>query len=197
MLAYYEVNNANFNRETCFMAIKAVIFDRDGTLNKTSRNEGGYILNAADVKLLPHVKSALEGMKSRGLGFYVFTQQRCIGKGLLEVQELNNIHARLNELLGSGSIDAFYYCPHLADAGCACSKPKPGMLFDILKDHNLKADEVLVVGDSIRDFESAEAAGLEFAFVPNDLGKHTKEEYLATGSLYFDDLEQLSKHYFG
>lgn len=171
---------------------KAIIFDRDGTLNATSRGEGGYILDKDELTLLPFVKESLEKMKADGLKLYVFTQQRCIGKGLLTEEALKDIHTELNNLLGEAAkIDAFYYCPHLIDDGCACSKPKPGMLFDCMKDHNLKPREVLVVGDSIRDFHAARNADLDFAFVPNDLGKVTSEEYAATGAPYFQNLHDL------
>ncbi|MFT7433002.1 MAG: D-glycero-D-manno-heptose 1,7-bisphosphate phosphatase [Alphaproteobacteria bacterium] len=174
------------------MPYKAIIFDRDGTLNATSTGPGGYVLSPKDIKLLPHVQESLAQLKSKGVALYVFTQQRCINKGLLKVEVLNQIHDRLNALLGDAAdIDAFYYCPHLADEGCDCSKPKPGMLFDCMKDHNLKPEEVLVVGDSVRDYDSAKAASLDFAFVPNDLGKHTAEEYAATGKALYKDLEKL------
>ena len=134
----------------------------------------------------------MEGLKRKGVKLYVFTQQRCIGKGLLTEDELGKIHKKLNNLLGEdASIDDFYYCPHLVDEGCACSKPKPGMLFDCMKEHNLNPDEVLVIGDSLRDFYAAQNANLDFAFVPNDLGKHTSEEYAATGAPYFQNLHDL------
>lgn len=171
---------------------KAIIFDRDGTLNATSRSEGGYVLNAEDLTLLPFVQESLKKLKDKGLKLYVFTQQRCIGKGLLSEESLTEIHKKLNALLGEdASIDTFYHCPHLVDAGCACSKPKAGMLFDCMKEHNLNPEEVLVVGDSLRDFYAAQNAHLDFAFVPNDLGKHTSEEYAATGAPYFQNLHDL------
>ena len=171
---------------------KAIIFDRDGTLNATSRSEGGYVLCADDLTLLPFVQESLKKLKDKGLKLYVFTQQRCIGKGLLTEEKLTKIHEKLNALLGeNAAIDAFYHCPHLVDAECACSKPKPGMLFDCMKEHNLNPDDVLVVGDSLRDFYAAQNAQLDFAFVPNDLGKHTSEEYAATGAPYFQNLHDL------
>lgn len=174
------------------MTYKSIIFDRDGTLNATSTGKGGYILSPNELKLLPKVKQSLALLKLKGIAMYIFTQQRCIGKGLLKTETLNDIHTHLNELLGKEAcIDGFYHCSHLADAGCNCSKPKPGMLFDCMKDHNLKPEEVLVVGDSIRDYEAAKVAGLSFAFVPNDLGKHTREEYKATGQPLYNDLEEL------
>ena len=176
---------------------KAIIFDRDGTLNATSRGEGGYVLKADEMTLLPFVKESLQKLKSQGLGLYIFTQQRCIGKGLLTEEGLKDIHNKLNQLLGEdAAIDAFYHCPHLVDEGCACSKPKPGMLFDILRDFNLKKEEVLVVDDSLRDFYAAENAGMDFAFVPNDLGKHTDQEYAATGAPYFQNLHDLGAKVF-
>lgn len=171
---------------------KAIIFDRDGTLNATSRSEGGYVLNAEDLTLLPFVQESLKKLKGKGLKLYVFTQQRCIGKGLLTEDKLTEIHKELNHLLGEGaSIDDFYHCPHLVDDDCACSKPKPGMLFDCMKEHNLNPEDVLVVGDSLRDFYAAQNAHLDFAFVPNDLEKYTREDYNSTNAPYFQNLNDL------
>lgn len=176
---------------------KAIIFDRDGTLNATSTGKGGYVLCPSELTLLPFVKESLTALKSKNIKLYVFTQQRCIGKGLLSEEKLNSIHDTLNKMLGEAAkIDAFYHCPHLIDDGCDCSKPKPGMLFDCIKDHHLKAGEVLVVGDSIRDFDAAKSAGLDFSFVPNDLGKHTQSEYNATGAPFFEDLLKLTNTIF-
>tara|TARA_R110000868_G_scaffold189695_2_gene433178 strand:- start:227760 stop:228341 length:582 start_codon:yes stop_codon:yes gene_type:complete len=185
-------HDANYSRGKPVKAYKAIIFDRDGTLNATSKSEGGYVLSKDEMILLPYVQESLARLKARGVRLYVFTQQRCIGKKMLTEDGLVEIHQRLNTLLGkTAQIDAYYHCPHLIEDGCDCSKPKPGMLFKCLNDYQLNPEDVLVVGDSLRDYESAKAAGLDFSFVPNDTGKHTHEEYIATGQPFYKNLQEL------
>ena len=176
---------------------KAIIFDRDGTLNVSSTGLGGYVLDVNSMKLLPKVKSVLAALSNKGVSFYVFTQQSCIGKGLLAEKELYEINNRLNSLLDENArIKKFYHCPHVKVDGCECIKPSPKMLLDCLNENNLNAEEVLVVGDSLRDHEAAKNAGLDYVFVPNDLGKVTVEEYKDTGAPLYNNLEEIVQAYF-
>jgi len=148
---------------------KAVVFDRDGTLNVTGTNEGGYILTPEDVRLLPGAAEAVQRVWAAGAKVFVFTQQGCIGKGLLSEAGLAAIHRRLEALLApSGGIVQFYHCPHTAEAGCSCRKPAPGMLLQLMRDHGLAPHEVLVIGDHVRDGAAAQAAGMDFAFVQQE-----------------------------
>ena len=66
-----------------------------------------------------------------------------------------------------GEIAAFYYCPHLPgaavkqyDVECECRKPKPGMILQALKDFDILPGNAFLIGDSPRDVEAAEAAGV-------------------------------------
>lgn len=147
------------------MPLKAIIFDRDGTLNQTAATEGGYVLSPNDMVLLPRVDEALQKLAMYGVDFYVFTQQSCIGKGLLHEEDLKLVHGRLNALLAPARIRRFYYCPHTEKDACNCRKPQPGLLLKCLAEQNLQPEEVLVVGDSERDFLAAQRAGLHFVWV--------------------------------
>lgn len=142
---------------------KAVVFDRDGTLNKTAQTPGGYVLTCDQLELLPSAADVVALARAKGIVPYVFTQQSCIGKGLLTEQALGLIHQRLQELLGpQARIEKFYYCPHVEADGCNCRKPKPGMLLALMMETGLKPHEVLVVGDSARDQAAASAAGMDY-----------------------------------
>lgn len=165
--------------------LKAVIFDRDGTLNQTApETQGGYVLHTDELVLRPGVKEALLLLKKNHIRIFVFTQQKCVGKGLLSKKCLHQIHSHMQTLLDvEGTIDGFYYCPHWPEDDekqgkelCICAKPQPGMLLQILEEHDLKPEEVVVIGDTQRDYESAEAAGLRFHFVKSDNPQHHKLE---------------------
>jgi histidinol-phosphate phosphatase family protein len=69
-----------------------------------------------------------------------------------------------------GRIDAFYYCPHGWDEGCACRKPRPGLLFQAQRDFHLDLTRTTFVGDDERDEAAALAAGCRPALVAEDVG---------------------------
>ena len=90
-----------------------------------------------------------------------------VARGAMTEQDLHDIHHRMvREVQQSGGrVDAIYYCPHDWDAGCACRKPKPGMLFQAQHDFNLDLSRTLFIGDDERDAQAADAAGCPSALV--------------------------------
>ena len=68
-------------------------------------------------------------------------------------------HMKTEAREAGGEITAVYYCPHDWDEGCACRKPRPGMLFQAQRDHHLDLSRTPFVGDDERDAQAAEAAG--------------------------------------
>jgi D-glycero-D-manno-heptose 1,7-bisphosphate phosphatase len=88
-----------------------------------------------------------------------------------------------------GRIDAFFFCPHAADAGCECRKPMPGMLREIARRFNVALGDVYMVGDAQRDLEAAAAAGAKPALVLTGKGEATRAEgRLPPGTEVFPDL---------
>ena len=72
---------------------------------------------------------------------------------------------RAEAAAAGGRIDAIYHCPHDWDEGCACRKPRPGMLFQAQRDHHLDLTRTFFVGDDERDGQAAAAAGAPFVLV--------------------------------
>jgi D-glycero-D-manno-heptose 1,7-bisphosphate phosphatase len=173
--------------------LRAIIFDRDGTLNASGpADNGGYILDPAQLQLLPGVREELVRLHERGVLMFVFSQQNCVSKGLISESGVDAVHAKMNADLSPASIKSFYFNTQ-ACAGRDWSKPGPGMLNAILTAHpELNASNTLVVGDAVRDAESADAAGLPFAFVASDQPSKT-EEARKTGRPLFDNLNSLIK----
>ncbi|MEZ0260817.1 MAG: HAD-IIIA family hydrolase [Alphaproteobacteria bacterium] len=173
--------------------LRAVIFDRDGTLNASGPDDnGGYILDRAQMKLLPGVREELVRLHEKGVLMFVFSQQNCVSKGLISEAGVDDVHAKMNADLSPAAIKSFYFNTQ-ACAGKDWSKPGPGMLNAILAAHpELNASNTLVVGDAVRDAESADAAGLPFAFVASDQPSKT-EEARRTGRPLFENLNSLIK----
>jgi len=80
------------------------------------------------------------------------------------------------------------YCPHGPDEGCACRKPKPGMLHAIAEHYGVSLARLWFVGDSLGDLEAARAVDCQPVLVKTGKGEKTLGKTLPVGTLVFDDL---------
>ena len=146
-----------------------VILDRDGVLNKKPPR-AEYVRTWADFEWLPGAKDALKLFHDAGYQVIVVSNQAGIARGAMTEADLAAIHANMREeaARAGGLIDAIYYCPHGWDEDCACRKPKPGMLFQAQREHNLDLTRTPFIGDDVRDAEAAEAAGCISLLLSND-----------------------------
>lgn len=153
---------------------KAVFLDRDGTINRYV----GFLRNIDDFELLPGVAEAIRQINERGYLAVVATNQPVIARGEVTVDQLREIHNKMETLLGNEGayLDAIYFCPHHPDKGfpnevaelkreCGCRKPKPGMLLTAAKDLNIDLQESWMVGDGKNDIEAGKAAGCRTALI--------------------------------
>lgn len=137
-----------------------VILDRDGVLNKKPPR-AEYVRTWADWEWLPGAREALRLLHEAGYRTLVVSNQAGIARGAMTEADLAAIHAALREevLRAGGAIDAIYHCPHGWDEGCACRKPKPGMLYRAQREWHLDLSRTPFFGDDDRDGQAAEAAG--------------------------------------
>jgi histidinol-phosphate phosphatase family protein len=153
---------------------RAVFLDRDGTLIQ----EKDCLRNARDLELLPGVAPALRQLNHRGWRAVLITNQPVIAKGWCTEAELQEIHNKLETLLGRehAFLDRIYFCPHHPDKGfpgerpelkiaCDCRKPRTGMIVQAATDLNLDLGRSWLVGDSTTDLETARNAGLKSILV--------------------------------
>ncbi|MFP5343078.1 MAG: HAD-IIIA family hydrolase [Candidatus Limnocylindria bacterium] len=137
-----------------------VIVDRDGVLNeKAPRAE--YVRSWAEWRWIPGALEALALLRSAGYRVIVVSNQAGIARGAMRRADLDAIHERMRADVAAhgGRIDDIYVCPHDWDEGCACRKPKPGMLLAAQRDHALDLTRTPFIGDDERDGEAAAAAG--------------------------------------
>jgi len=154
--------------------MRLVVLDRDGTINHDSDR---YIKSPAEWKPIKGSLEAIARLTQSGHRVVVATNQSGIARGLFDMATLNAIHDAMHRAVqqAGGRIDAVFFCPHAADAGCACRKPMPGMLLDIAKRLNADLREVPMVGDSRKDLEAAVAAGAQPVLVLTGNGKKTRD----------------------
>lgn len=149
---------------------KAIFLDRDGTINKYV----GFLRNIDDFELIEGVAEAIKLINQSGYLAIVVTNQPVIARGEVTWEELNEIHEKMATLLGKEGayVDGIYICPHHPDKGfegerpeykidCDCRKPKPGLLLQAAKDFNIDLSESYMIGDSHRDVEAGENAGVK------------------------------------
>jgi len=143
---------------------RAVFLDRDGVINRAIVQDGRpYPPASADaVDVLPGVSLALQRLKAAGYMLVVVTNQPDVARGVQSRAEVEAIHARLASVL---PIDEFRACYHDDGDGCACRKPKPGMIVDAARDHRLDMSASVMVGDRWRDVEAGRQAGCATVFI--------------------------------
>lgn len=138
----------------------AVLLDRDGTLN-VKAPPGRYITAADELCLLPGAARAVRRLNRAGLPVVVVTNQRAIHRGLMSRADLDDVHRRLRGLLAERSafIGPIYACPHGLD-GCACRKPRPGLLLRAARDDaRISLAAAVTIGDTEDDVAAGIAAG--------------------------------------
>ena len=156
---------------------KAIFLDRDGTVNKYK----GFLRDINDLELENGASDAIKAINGSGYLAVVVTNQPVIARGEVTVPELNEIHNKLETLLGGDGayIDGLYYCPHHPDKGfegeipelkfdCDCRKPKPGMLIKASEDLNIDLENSWMIGDGKNDVEAGRRAGCRTAYIGSD-----------------------------
>lgn len=147
---------------------KAIFLDRDGTINKMV----GFLTHIDDFELLPGVAKAIRKINDSGYLAIVITNQPVIARGQLSYEGLEEIHMKMETLLGreGAYIDDLFFCPHHPDSGfpgevrelkmdCECRKPKPGMIFKARDKYHIDLSRSYMIGDQKRDEETAINAG--------------------------------------
>lgn len=141
------------------MSGRFVLLDRDGTLNEEISPD--YVLHPDQLRLIPGVAPALRELRALGLGIVVVTNQSPVGRGWLMLEQLDEIHRRLSELLAAegASLDGVYACPHRPDDGCDCRKPGTGLATRAATEHGFDPTGSFVVGDHRSDVEMGRRIG--------------------------------------
>lgn len=147
---------------------KAVFLDRDGTINEYV----GFLTNIDDFELIDGVSDAIKEINKKGYLAIVVTNQPVIARGEVSLEELDEIHNKMETLLGKEGayIDDIYYCPHHPHKGyegerpeykmeCDCRKPKPGMILQAAEKYNIDLANSYMIGDGDNDMEAGLSAG--------------------------------------
>ena len=197
---YYSVNadyaNGICEKRNLSHKQKAIFLDRDGTINALIP----FLVHKEDLQIIEGASEAIRLINSSEYLCIVVTNQPILARGESTIENLDEIHKRMETLLGKDGayIDGLYYCPHHPDKGyagevpelkinCDCRKPKTGMLIQAAKDYNIDLSESIMIGDTTLDIKMAENAGMKSILVlTGEAGKDQKYEIHPT--VIADDL---------
>lgn len=152
------------------MMDKAVFLDRDGVINEVLSRRVKFINTAEDFHLLFGVGEGIRKLNEAGWKVFVVTNQGGIGLGHMTEEALSEVHQEMEVQLKDfgAAIDDIVYCPHMPQSGCRCRKPKPGMLLDLAKKHDIDLSSSYMVGDREPDIEAGRNAGTKTVFIKKE-----------------------------
>lgn len=148
-----------------------IILDRDGVINKDSPD---FVKSPDEWRAIPGSLEAIATLNRVGHQVVVATNQSGVSRGYFSLATLLAIHHKMQTELAraGGRLDGVYFCPHRNEDCCPCRKPAPGMLEQIAQDFgaDLTRDAILV-GDSLRDIEAAQAVGCPAVLIKTGTGE--------------------------
>lgn len=168
--------------------MKLVILDRDGVINEESDD---YIKTDSEWIPIDGSIEAIARLCQADYQVIVVTNQSGVARGLLTVENLHSIHEKMQQAVANsgGRIDAIFICPHKPDDDCECRKPRPGMLHSVMDRLDIELTGVPLVGDSLRDVQSAMVVNASPVLVRTGHGARTLEQNRHLENVQvFDDL---------
>ncbi len=157
----------------------AVLLDRDGTLVVDVPYNGDPAL----VVPMPGAREALDRLRSAGIPTAVISNQSGIARGVITRAQVDTVNRRIEEMLGP--FGHWAVCPHGPVDGCACRKPRAGLVLEAAQALSVDPTRVVVIGDIGADVEAARAAGARSVLVPTSV---TRPEEVASAPEVASDL---------
>jgi len=151
------------------MGFKCAFLDRDGVINE----DKGYISKISDFKIYPGVGKAISLLNKKNYLVIIITNQSGIGRGLIKIKELENLHNHLKKKIkkDGAKIDDIFYCPFHPEFGKGKykkksndRKPGDGMIKKAIKKWKINTKSSFMIGDKISDKLAAKKAKIKFFY---------------------------------
>ena len=141
--------------------------DRDGVINHDPIYPNRYVTKISDLHLITSTIDLIVKLQSSSKEVCVATNQQGVGKGLINLYDLDILHNTINEsiITSGGSAIKFYVCPHLELVSCSCRKPMPGLINKAAVDFKIPKNKILFIGDKLSDSLAASAAEVDFCYI--------------------------------
>jgi histidinol-phosphate phosphatase family protein len=147
-------------------AMKLVFLDRDGVINRFP-GKGVYVVREEDFHFIPGALQGLRLLTEAGYELHVVSNQGCVSRGLLSMEELNRMTGRMLDRIRreGGEIRQVYYCVHRTSDACGCKKPKTELLEKALAGRRVTKTGVFFIGDSEEDMAAGKNIGCRTVLV--------------------------------
>ena len=142
------------------MSNRILFIDRDGTLIEEPAD---FQVDAlSKVRLVEGVMPALLELRDNGYRFVMVSNQDGLGTKVFPEPLFRECQDYVLALFESQGItfDEVFICPHTADDGCECRKPRAGLLTAFLAGTDIDLEASAVIGDRKTDLELAERIGV-------------------------------------
>ncbi len=107
--------------------MKPLFISRDGVIN--TRIQGG-VNHRTQLELIVGSIDTIASLSKKGFTIILLTHQPGLSKGLLDLDEMDAIHAKIIDGVENrgGEIAGTFYCPHDKQDQCYCRPPATGLL---------------------------------------------------------------------
>ena len=142
-----------------------LFLDRDGVINHEKKMD--YVLNWDEFRFYDGVTEALKMFAEIFGTIVMVTNQRGVGKGLMTLEDLSNIHTNMQRVISeaAGRIDKIYFCSSM-DNDCYERKPNPGMAYQAQKDFpSIDFNKSIMIGNKPSDMQFGKNAGMFTIFL--------------------------------
>jgi histidinol-phosphate phosphatase family protein len=142
-----------------------LFLDRDGVLN--IEKDDDYILNWGEFQFYDTTLEALAILRPLFSRIFLVTNQKGVGKGLMSLADLENIHSNMLAAIRAkgGDLDHLFFCPDL-DSDSPNRKPNPGMAFQAKALYpEVDFFKSIMVGNRPSDMAFGKNAGMHTVFV--------------------------------
>lgn len=145
------------------MGRPCVFLDRDGVIN---RRKLTLVRRPDQLVLLPGLGLSAARLAKAGFALVIVTNQEFVGQPWLggtyirrpDHDAIMRLCVEALELEGA-KVEGVYACMHPRSVDCEDRKPKPGMLLEAAKAHDLDLARSFMVGDQRKDMKAGKAAG--------------------------------------
>lgn len=138
---------------------KAIFLDRDGVINI----EKNYLHKIEDFEFIEGTFSSLKYLQDLGYMLFVITNQSGVGRGYYTLEDFETLTCWMIEQFKQNDIQIAQVelCPHSPTQNCDCRKPLPGMIDNILKNHDIDLENSWLIGDKSSDIQCAKNAAIK------------------------------------
>lgn len=155
---------------------RAAFLDRDGVINRSLVRDGKPYppRSITEFELLPGTEEACRLLKAHDFLLVVATNQPDVGRGTLDREVVESIHARMCTLLPIDRVEVCY------DPGqghpSKFRKPAPGMLLHAANAFGISLAQSFMVGDRWRDIDCGHAAGCKTIFIDHGYDEPLRQQ---------------------